>query len=149
VTNHIEGVTGDQAIANKFADYFAACCGNADMHRSTLCEKSCEQYDFSDGLLSVEDVDTILRSNVKLGKAPGIDHLTAEHILYSHPAVVLHLTKLLNAIILHSYVPDSFGFSITVPPVKDRCGDISKLANYRAISLSPVPAKLFESCLSN
>ena len=46
-------------------------------------------------------------------------------------------------------MPDSFGFSIIVPLVKDRCGDISKLANYRAISLSPLLAKLFESCLSN
>jgi len=91
VINHIEGVTSDQAIASKFADYFAACCGNVDMHRSTLCERSCEQYDCSDGLLSVEDVDTILRSNLKLGKAPGIDHLTAEHILYAHPAVSLAL----------------------------------------------------------
>jgi len=79
----------------------------------------------------------------------GIDHFTAEHILYAHPAVVSHLTKLFNAIILHSHVPYSFGFSIIVPLVKDRCDDISKLANYRAISLSPVLAKLFESCLSN
>ena len=91
MTNHIEGVTSDQAIASKFADYFAVCCGNVDMHRSTLCERSCEQYDCSDGLLSVEDVNTILRSNLKLGKAPGIDHLTAEHILYAHPAVSLAL----------------------------------------------------------
>jgi len=50
--------------------------------------------------------------------------------------------------IAHGYVPNNFGTSIIVPLVKDGCGDVSKLANYRAISLSPVFAKLFEACLS-
>ena len=61
---------------------------------------------------------------------------------------MIHLTKLFNAMIAHGYVPNNFGTSIVVPLVKDRCGDVSKLANYRAVSLSPVFAKLFEACLS-
>ena len=86
---------------------------------------------------------------LKLGKAPAVDSITAEHIVYAHPAIVMHLTTLFNAMIVHGYVPNKFGTSIIVPLVKDRCGDISKLANYRAISLSPVFAKLFEACVSN
>ena len=86
---------------------------------------------------------------MKPGKAPGVDNVTAEHIVYAHPAIVMHLTKLFNAMIVHGYVPNNFGTSIIVPLVKDRCGDVSKLANYRAISLSPVFAKLFEACMSS
>ena len=78
----------------------------------------------------------------------GVDNVTAEHIIYAHPAIVIHLTKLFNAMIAHGYMRNNFGTSIIVPLVKDRCGNVSKPANYRAISLSPVFAKLFEACLS-
>jgi len=104
------------------------------------------QYSCNSGLLRVDAVDDAIRSSMKLGKAPGV--VTAEHIVYAHPAIVIHLTKLFNAMIAHGYVPNYFGTSIIVPLVKDRCGDVSKLANYRAISLSPVFAKLLEACLS-
>ena len=105
--------------------------------------------DCSNWLFSIEDVDSAIKDNLKLGKAAGIDNIVAEHIVYAHPAVVFHLTKLFNLIICHGYVPNTFGHSIIVPLIKDRCGDLTKLSNYRGISLSPVTAKLFEACLSN
>jgi len=105
------------------------------MCNGMLYDESNVQYDCSYGLLSIEEVDTIIRSNLKVGKAPGIDHLTAEHFISAYPTVVSHLTNLFNAITLHGYVPNSFGLSVIVPLVKDRCGDISKLTNYKAISI--------------
>jgi len=44
-------------------------------------------------------------------------------------------------------ITDLFGHSIIVPLVKDRSDDISKLTNYRGISLSSVISKVFEYCL--
>jgi len=99
-------------------------------------------------ILTVEDVDKAVRNNCRIGKAAGIDNIVAEHIIYAHPAIIYHLTKL-NQLILHSYVPNTFGHAIIVLLVKDRSGDVSKLSNYRCILLSPVISKIFEDFLSN
>ena len=47
------------------------------------------QYSCSSGFRRVDAVDDAIRSSMKLGKAPGIDNITAEHIVYAYPAVVV------------------------------------------------------------
>jgi hypothetical protein len=99
-------------------------------------------------LFSVEEIDTAVRNNLKLGKAAGIDNIVVEHIIYAHPSIIYHLTKVFNLMIIHGYAPNKFGYAIIVPLIKDRCGDVCKLTNCRGISLSPIIIKLFETCLS-
>ena len=77
----------------------------------------------------------------------GADQIVSEHIIYSHPCIVVHLKILFHMMLLHSYVPNSFGSGIVVPLVKDKCGDMSSVENYRPITLSPVISKIFESVL--
>jgi len=48
---------------------------------------------------------------------------------------------------IHGYVPNDFGCGIVVPLLIDRCGDVSKLDNYRAITISCVISKVFELCI--
>ena len=43
----------------------------------------------------------------------------------------------------HGYVPEGFGLGVTVPLIKDKAGNINSLDNYRAISLTPIIAKLY------
>ena len=43
--------------------------------------------------VSVEMVDKCIDC-MKKGKAAGTDGLTVEHLIYSHPAIVVHLTIL-------------------------------------------------------
>ena len=51
---------------------------------------------------------------------PGVlDGLTKENILYSHPAVLVHLKLLFNMICTHGFVPDNFGVGVIVPVLKD------------------------------
>ena len=47
----------------------------------------------------------------------------------------------------HGFVPDNFGAGIIVPLVKDKAGDVNSLDNYRAITLTPIIAKVFESII--
>jgi len=98
-------------------------------------------------MLSVEDVDYVIRNIMKCGKAAGADNLTLEHIIYSHPSIVLHLCNLFNLMLKHGYVPDQFGRGIVIPLVKDKNGDVTNSQNYRGITVSPVMSKIFESCL--
>ena len=46
----------------------------------------------------------------------------------------------------HGYVPKNYGNG-AVPILKDRLGDVSSLDNYRAITISNIMFKVFESCL--
>jgi len=55
-------------------------------------------------MLSVEDVDYVIRNNMKCGKAAGADNLTIEHIIYSHPSIVLQLCNLFNLVYVCIYM---------------------------------------------
>jgi hypothetical protein len=82
---------------------------------------------------------------MKRGKAAGCDNLTLEHVIYSHPSVVLHL--LFNLMLKHGYVPNQFGRGIIIPLVKDKHDDLTSSSNYRGINVSHVISKIFEGCL--
>jgi len=70
-------------------------------------------------------------------------YLTLEHIIYSHPRIVLHLCNLFNLMLKHGYVSDQFGRGIVIPLVKDKNGDVTNSENYRGITVSPFMSKIF------
>jgi len=100
-------------------------------------------------LISVEDVDCAVRNQLKLRKAAGYDNITAEHIIFAHPRLLLLLCDLFNLMLAHGYVPVSFGKGLLVPLLKDRNALLNLITNYRGITLSPVVSKLFELCIDN
>ena len=96
-------------------------------------------------LCTVEQVDDIIRC-LKFGKAAGLDEITAEHIIYSHPVVACLLVKLFNLMIMLNYIPVEFGFGLSIPLPKENFS--STLSDYRCITVSPVISKIFELCIS-
>ena len=70
-----------------------------------------EKYTFD-----AELVDNVI-GKMKRGKAPGLDGITCEHLLFSHALYILPiiLAKLFNFIITTGHVPSSFNQSYTVP----------------------------------
>ena len=72
------------------------------------------------------DFDTELVSNVilalKRGKAPDIDGLTSEHILFSHPIGLLPviISKLFRLILNVKFIPTGFKRSYIVPIPKPK-----------------------------
>ena len=83
----------------------------------------------------VELVDQCIRHQ-HLGKASGPDGLSAEHLVYAHPNLVIHLKHLFSLIFAHGFVPDNFGYGILVPIVKDKIGNFNDVHNYRPNSYS-------------
>jgi len=77
----------------------------------------------------------------------GPDDLCAEHLLYAHPILIMHLKVLFKLILCHRFVPNSFGKGVTVPLIKDKTDNINDVSNYGGITLSPVISKLFEVVL--
>ena len=92
--------------------------------------------------MTVELIDHCL-SNMRKGKACGPDNLCAEHLLYAHPSLVMHLKRLYVLILKHGFVPNSFGCGVSIPLVKDKTGNLNDVDNYRGITLSPIISKLF------
>ena len=94
--------------------------------------------------MCIRDSDNVIRDSLKRGKAAGIDNITAERVIYSHPSIVVHLCKSFNLMLKHQYVHSQFGLGIVIPLLKDKNGDVCNSNNY---SISPVISKIFESCL--
>jgi len=103
---------------------------------------------FSNPDVSVEAISSCVKA-LHTGKACGPDDLSAEHLLYAHPSLIVHLKLLFSSIFTHGFVPDSFGAGIIVPLIKDKTGNLNDTENYRPITLIPVISKLFESLLLN
>ena len=80
---------------------------------------------------------------LKLGKSTS-GRCRPEHILHGCPSLMSHLHILFNGLLQHSYVPIEFLRGTITPIVKDSQGDLSDTSNYRGITLSCLPAKMFE-----
>ena len=154
----VDGCVDSKIIAGKFADHFSK------SYTSNSAERAAElQSEFSslrkdyigcpltdDYLFDVELVGSVLLK-LKRGKAAGIDQLTVEHLLYSHPVLPCILSKLFNLILLTGHVPYEFGHSYTVPLLKSHDSRVKSVTtdDFRGISISPIVSKVFEHCVLN
>ena len=83
-------------------------------------------------------------SKMRTGKSYA-GFVRAEHILHGSPKLVIHLQILFNAMLQHSYIPTLLLRGNISPLVKDRDGNVSDSANYRAITLSSIFIQMFET----
>ena len=71
---------------------------------------------------TITDIENAVKQ-LSYNKSPDHEHLLAEHIHHSHPAIFLHLKNLFTLIINHSYVPKSFTYGTVLPIPEDNRGD--------------------------
>jgi len=110
----IDGVTDCNTIVDLFAQHFERVCMPFNPNR---CDDLKESYgeirkDYVGSPLAenfdIALIDELLR-NMKKGRAAGIDDLSAEHLQYAHPIVIVILCKLFNLFLLTGHVPPDFG----------------------------------------
>jgi len=151
----VDGFTDHQQIADNFEKHFVALSSvvqsNANCNMQYTYEHTRPNYVGSsyqeEYRFDAELVGTVIK-NLKCGKAAGLDTLTAEHLQYAHYVLPCLLAKLFNLIILHGYVPDSWGLSYIVPLLKEKNSYKSlKSDDFRGISISCVISKVFEQCV--
>jgi len=68
-------------------------------------------------------------------QACGPDGLSAEHLLYARPSLVVHLKLLFNLLFLQGFVPGGFDAGVIVPLIKDKSGNLNDIHYLRPISL--------------
>ena len=81
-----------------------------------------------------------------MGKLPIIFGLSAEHLIFSHPALSVVLARLFRLILVSGYVPRGFKISYIVPIPKPK-EFMSKSLSYDdfcGIAISPMISKAFD-----
>jgi len=138
-----------------FAEHFRKTCTSFNEDQNTRLQsiyRNRRQHYVDDPFLDkykfdVEDIEAAT-AEMKRGKAAGLDELTTEHIVHSHPVLLVILAKLFNIIMYAGYVSYGFILSYTVPlPKVDTISSANVVDNYRAISISPILSKIFEQCI--
>lgn len=149
----IGGVSGSTNITEMWRAHFAALYNSHKVDNAKLKFESQLQASFLKvGVICpFFDADDVSRAVMRLkrNKAAGLDGISAEAIIYGSDTLINQLCMLLNLCLLHGYLPEGFMASVIVPLVKNKNGDLSCCDNYRAIALSNVISRVFESLLLN
>ncbi len=85
--------------------------------------------------------------NLKLGKAPGLDGVTAEMLKYEGEIVTDWMVWICNLALEQGRVPEAWSKAIIVPLYKGK-GKREECNNYRGISLLSVPGKIYGRILN-
>jgi hypothetical protein len=157
---HFSGCSSDTDTANEFAKHFSISFTSDSVNSEDNSLIDCDnefvygvdvpddvKYDYSFcSFITVDLIDSCLR-NLHLHKASGPDNLVAEHLVYSHPSLIIHIKLLFSLFVSHGHVPDDFGRGIIVPLVKDRSVNLNSISNYRPITLTCIISKVFEALI--
>ena len=125
----VGGVTGVSEISTMWKDHFQALLNSVPSSSLNLSLHDCCFERFTPSEIA-EVVSTL-----KNGKSPGSDQIAAEHVKYAGGRVILLLSLLLNACIIHGFLPVGLMESVIVPIVKNARENISSKDNYRPIAL--------------
>jgi exonuclease III len=153
VITRVGDVTEPSDIAEGFAKYFSSVCTPEKFSNEYARDTFKNVFDNYRGdsvvieeLFSVELLDSIITA-AKKGKAAGLDGLSAEHVQFSHPVIVVLLRKLFICMLRYGVVPDSFGRGLTIPLPKTNAKSSMQFNEFRGITISPVVSKIFEHCV--
>ena len=96
--------------------------------------------------ITPEDVETALKT-CKLGKAPGIDFIYYEHLIYGGVIFRNILARLFTAMLNLGHIPSEMNKGVIITLHKGGRKSRCDPNNYRAISLTPTILKLYETVL--
>ena len=74
--------------------------------------------------------------------------MAAEHFVFWHSIISVHLPFSFTCMLIHGHVPTAFMKTLIIPILKNRNGDSSEKNNYRPIGIVTAISKLFVLCLS-
>ena len=120
LTTKVGDAVGSKNITQLWQDHFSTLLNSVPNIDSK--EFVCENIehgvsDISMAVVSTSDVLDSLKA-VKLGKAAGIDGLSAEHFVCAHTSVSVHLSLLFTSMLSHGRMPAGLMKTAIVPILK-------------------------------
>ena len=95
-----------------------------------------------------QDHVDMLISNIRKNKSPGLDGITAEHLIYDKSSLLCSLLASLYTVILsRACVPTLFTTGLIVPILKKSTLNPNIAHNYRPITLSSIHTKMVEALI--
>ena len=115
----IDGSTLPSKIAAPFRELYANIYVNSADDECKVTEYNKLRLHYvgdnkTDISVTVQDVEHAI-NQLKFRKAVGIDGFVSEHILHSHPCIIVHLKLLFHMMLLHGYVSNNFGLGVIIP----------------------------------
>lgn len=145
----------DENIANGFRSFFQNVFSNEHVTKDTDRDvingaSNFAKTECTDPLLTAtvcpREVKTAINT-LKKCKAPGIDNIHNEHILFGGEVIIRSLTTLFNSILFHERLPDTWRTSILIPIFKGKGKTKTDPNSYRPVSLLPCFCKLLEKVI--
>ena len=153
--DEVSGCTDGESVVIKFANYFSEIyTANNPQRAASLSDQYIRMRGDYVGLplrnfrvFDTELVSTTI-NGLKRGRAPDIEGLMAEHLIYAHPILSIILSQLFSIILASGYVPCGFGQSyiVPIPKAREHVTKAMTCDDYRGIAISPILSKLFEYC---
>ena len=81
---------------------------------------------------------------LKSGKSAGLDGLYAEHFKFACDELSVLMSLVINAMVLHSYLPNDLMDTVIIPIVKNKKGNVTDIDNYRPIAITSIFSKVLE-----
>ncbi|XP_065683423.1 uncharacterized protein LOC136096171 [Hydra vulgaris] len=99
-----------------------------------------------DSNLTFDELETAIKS-IKKNKAPGIDDISGNVVLYIFSVIRKPIFNIFSSSIKNGIVPDKLKIAKIVPIFKG--GGTSAISSYRPISILPIFSKLLERTIYN
>ena len=158
----VEGVQGDEAICDVFANKYDALYNsvafdtnemNDLLHKiDVLIDSKCsgvsetENVCYSSHLICVNDVVRAVKK-IKRGKSDANVDVCSDHIVNACFELYVHLSFLFNVMVSHQVAPSNMLSSTLVPIPKDKKKSLSSSDNYRSIALSSIVGKVLDKII--
>ena len=86
---------------------------------------------------------------MSVNKADSVDDLYSDNFKHATDLLIQHITLIINCMISHGIVPDSFLKANVVPIPKNRRLDLTDSNIYRAIAMSSIFGKILDKIIIN
>lgn len=146
----VGGISGKNEIADLWKDHYSNILNSvtSESKRHSVENELNSSPEESDFRVSPQNVYNAIHS-LKLKKSSSGDGIVTEHLKYAHPSLIIHLSLCFNSMFSHSYLPDSLMEVHIIPLVKNKCGDLTNVQNYRPIAIASSVSKVLERCILN
>ena len=144
----VDSCVGEEEISNMWQIHYQSLLNSVEstQHKASVKLETTNILNSSKISFTPIDISNAFKS-LKLGKACGVDGVSAEHFLYAHNVLHVLLSLLFTSFITHGYLPPDFMKTALVPIIKNKTGDTSDKNNYRPIALVTAASKIFEICI--
>ncbi len=135
----IEGVSGAENIAEFWRQHYTTLfnCVKSEPGKVEV------DYSMDTGSITTNEVYQAI-IQLKEQKTGGLDQITAEHLKFASPRLVVLLAICFTGFMIHGLLPESMLSVTLLPFIKDKAGKVGSLDNYRPIALASVVSKVLE-----